>query len=331
MLMNSEKLLPIVILSLSLNSISNAAETDHFTRRAEPLLDESTKLNDMANFYLKKSINKANNKSSCDEKVLYKEMQIYFANHSKGKLVKDILYTDVLNKRQLTLNESIYRDWGIFNGFLLGRKKAASSPLALSPMLKIGDTVIGVDKLEHMFGMGYRYFSKYHLRDKKMVRVFKNGIFKEKTFLGGNLLATGVFSYADLSANFNGMRFWNHILQRRDDIMGENVGPYVKCENQKFVLSKEIDFRSYIDKSMDESINCSKFARKTAVKKFKSRIKELAKDDEVLLSCPISVSDFEDMQAKYNILIPGDRYERTLGHYILNDDGIEDVSYFNEF
>ena len=52
----------------------------------------------------------------------------------------------------IPLKESIYAGWTIFDGMILGRKKAASSPLALSPLIKIKDEVIGVDKLEHLFG-----------------------------------------------------------------------------------------------------------------------------------------------------------------------------------
>lgn len=58
-------------------------------------------------------------------------------------------------------------------------------------------------------------------------RNFYNGAKIELIVLGGNRFQTGVFSYGDLSAEFNGMRFWNHMLQLRDDILGseQNLAP----------------------------------------------------------------------------------------------------------
>ena len=50
---------------------------------------------------------------------------------------------------------------------------------------------------------------------------------------------TGVMSYGDLAANFNGMRFWNHILGKRKDILNQDLGPYVKCKDRKWVVNKK--------------------------------------------------------------------------------------------
>ena len=78
---------------------------------------------------------------------------------------------------------------------------------------------------------------------------------------------------------------------------------------------KEIDFKHYIDESMDESINCSKFASKRSAKKYKTRIESMG------YTCPMDQATFEAMKTKYT----------KFAKWILNDEGIEDVSYFNEF
>ena len=313
-----------------------AAEADHYTFRDLPLRDESVKINAMANESLQIATEKLNATSNCNgsvdsEKALYEELTKYFSNHTKGKLVIDILHEDVVEKRTIPLKESIYGDWSVFNGYLLGKKSAANSPLALTAMIKIGDQAIGVDKLEHMFGMGQIYFKSYYLKGKNLRRVLKSGIAKEKTILGGNILATGVFAYADLAANFNGMRFWNHMLQKRDDILGkdQNLGPYVKCEEGKWQINpeKKIDFKNYVDESMDESINCSKFASKSGLKKYNKQMKNLSPE----FSCPMSQAKLSKMIKKYWVRTPGDKKGRTLSHWIINKKGLEKVSYFNEF
>lgn len=310
-----------------------AGEADHYTYRHDPISDMSSVINKRANEYLQTSIEAANQKGSCDENALYEQMRKYFANHSSGKLVKFALHDNLVERRQINLKKSIYGEWKILNGYLMGKPSAAESPLALTPMIRIGDEVVGTDKLEHMFGMGFKYFKWHYLKGKNLKKVLKRGVVFEKTTLGGNILATGVFAYADLSANFNGMRFWNHVLQQREDVMGDNKGPYVNCVDNKFVANTEnpIDFTHYIDKSMDESINCSKFATKSGVRKVRRSLERLSEEYGTEFKCPMSMEDLNQMYEKYDVTIKGDRKKRSIGHYILNDDGYDDVSYFNEF
>ncbi|MDD4974881.1 MAG: hypothetical protein PHY93_11055 [Bacteriovorax sp.] len=318
--------LSLIFSVLIYSQLSFSAEADNFTARSLNLIDVSGQVNTEANNFLKTAVEKVNQEGNCDqsansEAALYMELRKYFSNHSKGELVKNILYTETISKNSLPLKESIYKEWSPMNGYLLGRKKAAASPLALSPLIQIGDQIIGVDKLEHMFGMGFNYFTQYYSNQKSIQKILKGGILKEKTFLGGNILATGVFSYADLSANFNGMRFWNHVLLKHDDILGSenNLGPYVSCVDAKWKVEEKnpIDFKNYIDSSMDESINCSKFASKSGEKKFKTAIKNLG------LSCPVDPARLRELQNKYG--------PSNIQHFIINDEGTGTVSYFNEF
>jgi hypothetical protein len=200
----------ITALTLLLSINLYSAETDHFSNRDTELPDMSQVINKKANKYMAKAIDDVNKQGPCDdsvesEKLLYTELQKYFANHSNRELAKELLAQKDIVVNAIPLKESVYQNLTIPNGYLLGRKKAATSPLA--PMVRIGDQVIGTDKLEHMFGSGFRYFSSHYLKGKTLLKVLKTGVLSEKTTLGGNVFATGVFAYSDLSANFNGMRF----------------------------------------------------------------------------------------------------------------------------
>lgn len=321
--MKTTILLTHLLSFISWSSTSFAAEADNFTAKFLSIADVSGPVNQLANAYMAEAVEKLNKEGACDavgaKEKLYVELRTYFGNHSKGKLVKEILYTENIAKNSLPLKESVYGDWKVYNGYLLGRKKAASSPLALSPLIQIGEHYIGVDKFEHMFGMGFIYFTQHYGKNKDIIKVLKSGIVKEKTVLGGNIFATGVFSYADLAANFNGMRFWNHMLMKNDDILGSehNLGPYVVCENAEWKINQEIDFKNYIDASMDESVNCSKFANKSGERKFKKAIEAMK------ANCTGETPVMQELREKYK--------SHNIQHYILNDDGTGTVSYFNEF
>lgn len=319
---------------------ASAAEADHFTLPDGEMVDITEPVNRLANDGLQAAIDDLNAQGGCDgsaksEELLYERLTDVFSNHKKGQLVQAILHGD-LPRTVIPLKESLYGEWSIWNGFLLGRKGAAKSPLALSPLIKIGDTVIGADKLEHMFGMGLRYFKGHYADGKPLVSVLKTGVFKEKTALGGNMLATGVFSYADLSANFNGMRFWNHMLQKQDDVLGaqHNLGPYLTCQAGKWAKNPErpIDFTNYIDVTMQESMNCSKFATNGGLRKFQAALGDMqSKNKSRSFACPVNPQLLNQVARKYEVEIAGDSRGSTVDHWIINRDGNQKVSYFNEF
>lgn len=314
----------LFFLSLVMLSTSTfAAEADNFTAYKLDVLDQTDALNTLVNKKIALAVERANMAPGCNEGALHKNLRFDFHNHIKSQMIKDILSGDELQAYILPLKSSVYKKWSILDGFVLGRKGAEKSPLALSPLIKINDQIIGVDKLEHMFGNGFSYYTRYYDKGLTIKKVLKKGIIGEKTYLGGNILATGVFTYADLSANFNGMRFWNHVTLKYDDILGKeyNAGPYVTCENNRWAVANLVDMRTYIDITMDESINCSKLATKRGARKLKAAIKELQLNG--IETCLDSMSRLEVMIPKYS--------RKNIYKYILNFDGIEDVSYLNAF
>jgi hypothetical protein len=305
---------------LGLNAIS--AEVDQFTNRDEQLEDSSVLLNKKAGEMVKASLKEINETNSgCDEAQLYKELRKSFANHAKGQLTIYALKSDEIEKRKTKIQDSVFKDWTIFDGYILGKPGANDSELALSPLIKMGDITIGVDKFEHIFGRGFSYFTHHYLKGKSVEKTIKGGIFGEKTIYGGNKLATGVFSYADLSANFNGMRFWNHVLQKREDVLGDNFGPYIACQNNKWEQVKEIDFTHYFDSSMDEAINCSKFPTKKTAKKYADNVAKVMKGNTLYDSenCPIDHQKLNQMEEKYGEfskwIINSDKSDRTISYF----------------
>ncbi len=285
-----------------------SAEVDQFTRNNEVLSDSSELLNVKANLAVVNSIQSANQLGKgCSEKDLYKELRGYFANHLKGKLVIDILSNPSIEKRNIQLKESIFQDWSAWDGVGLGITIISKKGVTMSEVMRVGDYEMGVDKLEHMFGQGFSYFEKNYHKGKGEMAALKRGILLERTLLGGPKFINGVFSYGDLSANFNGMRFWNHMLQLHVDVLGPefNIGPYITCENNLWVKAKEIDFKNYIDDSFDESINCSKFPSKSTAKKFTDRLTKMG------TSCPLDQKRLDDVTVKY----------KHLAKWIINPDG----------
>lgn len=302
-----------------------AAEVDNFTIPTHQLPDRSRELNTLANRYLGqvvKALDQAN--IGCNEISLYDALRQAFSNHFRGLLVDDVLKQKHFTITYLDKKESIYRDWSINNGFVLGSGLKKLTGLALSPVMRVGKVQIGVDKIEHFFGSGFRYYKKYYIDRKTIHQVLLYGANVEQMILGGNPVSSGVFSYADLTANFNGMRFWNNMLQKHDDFFGAhlNRGPYLVCRNDRWLInpSRPINFLHYIDDAFDESINCSKMATEKGYRKVRAVLASRGVDIHKL--CAQRYYKIEQLIPKYS--------RQQVYRFILNDEGPGWVRKFGE-
>ena len=132
---------------------------------------------------------------------------------------------------------------------------------------------------------------------------------------------TGIFSFSDLVANFNGWRFWNRILLREDDPLKGFMAnlfnrPYVSCEIQlvatimqrKIVWAWEVDSRfdlsDYLDGTWDEGNNCNSYKDPLIEHKVAARIKRVRPG----FSCPFIPDHCVDARRKYG------RYAKRLLH-----------------
>lgn len=85
--------------------------------------------------------------------------------------------------------------------------------LTISPTVRLFGAEFGIDKLEHFFQQGYKYYTiekesikKGKTADEAARKAIRWGQLTERTYYG--LLASGVYSNADLYANYAGMRFY---------------------------------------------------------------------------------------------------------------------------
>ncbi len=295
-----------------------AAEVDAFTKRFEPVEDTLVPINRLTNELLAKSLERANARGkACNERHLYKALRKNFNNQYAGKLPKIIIKSDEFAKIKIPSKESIYRDFTMWDAIVQGGTSRISDPIA--DLMKVNGIMVGTDKFEHFLGSGYRYFKKHYQEGKPLEEALKIGWKAENGILGA--VTTGVMAYADLAANFNGMRFWNHILQQHDDVLGENFGPYVACENDQWVVTdKKIDWSNYIDESFDEGINCSRFKNEKVAAKVQVRLEELEANDPEgrRYSCPMTHDSFNKIANKYGELAP--LLINSIGHNALGDE-----------
>jgi hypothetical protein len=131
-------------------------------------------------------------------------------------------------------------------------------PTKLDVTLNVNGVYFGTDKLSHFLGSGFEYYRKYlkyldeYSPEMAEALSVKWGVKMENGIIG--LQAVGVFSYADLEANFQG-------LQMAEDFCRAD-NPKLKLVGKNWVLAKQIDFSDYVNPNWDESFNRSTYTQK---------------------------------------------------------------------
>ncbi len=229
----------------------------------------------------------------CSRRRLYDEINRSMGGPLVGTLEEFANDSTSISQRKLSRRESIYHAFGIFETPSMGGDQGH-----LAAVVSIGGTLVGADKLGHFFSQGYSYFDKAYLSDGGLEAALDYGDLAERTYYGA--LLTGVYSYADLTANFEGMRFWIHLLREHPDPLGDDGrGPYVRCERERWVRKRVFDWRDYVSAAWDEGINCSLFRNEGLQAKVLAAIADLERRYGERLTCPISRDAGPALHARY--------------------------------
>ena len=223
--------------ALLLPQNSYASETDQFRLPAKPLADIGDEVSEHVETALRKAVKRLNNEIATHEACL-KNPRIKGCRSLKEETVK----LELLRTNDAVANE-VYRELG--TGFLLFTKSGTwmelhrfrESPSRYKPKywesvfvvwpvnnLTTSSTVnlygvnFGTDKLEHMFQQGFQYYKKYNsalakgaTSEEASRQIISWGQATERTFFG--TLISGVYSNADLYANYAGFKFYQGLTQ----------------------------------------------------------------------------------------------------------------------
>ena len=126
----------------------------------------------------------------------------------------------------------------------------------LDATINIGGVYVGIDKLSHFLGSGYEYF-KIYLQAKQegcseytaQLKAIEWGLKMENGILGR--WPVGVFSYADLEANYGGFLLAKELCQ---NAMLSNI-------NGKWELKVALKMQKYVNPNWDELYNANAYSK----------------------------------------------------------------------
>lgn len=136
----------------------------------------------------------------------------------------------------------------------------------ISPTVNIYGTSFGTDKIAHFFQQGYTYYRIYKralakgfTESEAQKKAVDWGRMTERTYYG--IFVGGVYSNADLYANFAGMRFYQALT--KPSKIGDFERPAVlSLKNGIWILNEnavEILLKPFISDHLNEALNSSLF------------------------------------------------------------------------
>ncbi|MBB6481557.1 hypothetical protein [Spirochaeta isovalerica] len=114
-------------------------------------------------------------------------------------------------------------------------------------IVKVAGEFVGPDKIDHFFDQGYSYWLKSHFGESDRAAI-EFGVESENGWYG--LKAGGVFSFADLKANWEGYQFFINLFDDRKGILTMN-------EEGRIIISRPFDWADHVDWQFDELKNPS--------------------------------------------------------------------------
>lgn len=145
-----------------------------------------------------------------------------------------------------------------------------SNYLTISETVNLYDTQFGTDKIAHIFQQGYTYLKIYERalakglpKEAATQRATDWGRKSERTFYG--TLVSGVYSNADLAANFAGLKFYQN-LAVTIDIGGQVKLPILILENGFWVFNKDVEMaenllKPFVSAHLNEALNPSIYTK----------------------------------------------------------------------
>ena len=292
---------------LALASLAAAAEIDSLTGRELPLADSAEALERRLNAALEAAVARANRESgACDPELLYRELRAALATPFIGHVIAESLNRDeAMERRRIRREDSIYRDLGLFDNISVHWKD-------LSAVIRVGDAFVGVDKIGHFVVEGWDYFETAYLEGEGIDAALDRGERSERTYFGE--ITTGVYSHADLVANFEGMRFWLRVLGEAEDPLGlgwRAARPYVRCGRRFWIvgerrwqLTRALELDAYVTPVWDEAVNCPRYRNLDIAARVEARIGELEAASGSDYACPIDAGACARARERYRDWAP---------------------------
>ena len=164
------------------------------------------------------------------------------------KIEKWAMQSPDIQRLQPSRRQSIYQGHPIWASRISGI-------FGVGPTIRLNDQLIGTDKLGHFFSQGRKFYHRYE-RTHDELRAAKQSAFTERAIFGQ--MTTGVFSNADLVANYEGYLFYRSLFE-------DNIIPGKKAilawQGDRWIIQRPFTWADHVNAYWDEAVNVSHYDR----------------------------------------------------------------------
>lgn len=236
----------LLILALLLAPVvAGAYETDQFTGRLTPLADSTALLDWRVNQTIEDLVRDWNGPRN-DWKAVHYIYKDIGGRHWVDKIEKWAMKSDEIERLQPSRYDSIYQ------GHPLWATRVAAL-FGVGPTIKINGQLVGSDKLGHFLSQGRKFYRRY-LKYLDESKAAEHSAYTERALFGQ--MTTGVYSNADLVANYEGYLFYRSLFE--DDIIPGKPAILAWVDGG-WVIQRPFTWADHVNEYWDEALNVNHY------------------------------------------------------------------------
>jgi hypothetical protein len=222
-----------------------AYETDQFSNRLNPIEDATAVLDERVNRSIRDAIEGLIGKRE-DRKVVDAIYYDIGGIHWVDKIERYAMKSGEVERLQPSRWESIYRGHPIW-------ATRVAALFGVGPTIKVNGQLIGSDKLGHFLSQGRKFWFRFR-KYQDEARAAEHSAFTERAIFGQ--MTTGVYSNADLVANYEGLRFYRSLFE--DGII-DGKPAILAWRDGGWVVQRAFTFADHVNAYWDEALNVNHF------------------------------------------------------------------------
>jgi hypothetical protein len=225
--------------------VAEAYETDQFSNRQNPIADSTAVLDERVNQSIADAI--ADWKGPRDEKKVVDAIYYDIGGiHWVDKIERWAMKSEDVERLQESRYTSIYR------GHPLWATRVAAM-FGTGPTIKLNGHLVGSDKLGHFLSQGRKFWNRYQKYEDE-ARAAEHSAYTERALFGQ--MTTGVYSNADLVANYEGYRFYRGLFE--DGII-EGKAAILQWRDGAWQIQRDFTWADHVNAYWDEALNINHF------------------------------------------------------------------------
>ena len=222
-----------------------AYETDQFTNRLTPIGDSTQLLDEQVNLAIEKAV--ADWKGTRNDwKVVTAIYHDIGGHHWVDKIERWVMKSEEVERLQPSRRDSVYQ------GHPLWATRVAAV-FGVGPTIKVNEVLIGSDKLGHFLSQGRKFYRRY-LKYLDESKAAEHSAYTELALFGQG--TTGVYSNADLVANYEGFLFYRSLFE--DNIIPGKPA-ILAWQDNDWVIQRQFTWADHVNEYWDEALNINHF------------------------------------------------------------------------